>query len=284
MAGTDSTSPGFDESLYWPIFEVNRISPAGPQTELLLTGDVRLNPIGHANVSAVVIASNRGRVWDLFDNPHHKKTLLQYGIRPETAISCAFRYLFRPRRVVKDMFRTTWTALGDAQVLKIGIQIRVGDNVLKNDTNTPETAWKMAAAHFACAAEIEKTRASPGQRVIYFLMSDSITVRQAAKVRLGEKLFTDTQMPSLHIGCVDGGSCQAERQIKALRLAVGDMLSFSMADYHVYSDNSGFGRMAAWRSHTWHHQYAIKGGTSRSCGINDYDDLRRDARAWSGVR
>jgi len=29
---------------------------------------------------------------------------------------------------------------------------------------------------------------------------------------------------------------------------------------------------------------AIKGGMSRSCGINDYDDLRRDARAWSGVR
>ena len=189
MAGTDPTSPGFDEFLYWPIFEINRISPAGPQTELLLTGDVRLNPIGHANVSAVVIASNRGRVWELFDNPHHKKTLLEYGIRPETAISCAFRYLFRPRREVKDMFRTTWAALGDSQVLKIGIHIRVGDSALRNDTNTPERAWKMTAAHFACAEEIEKTRASPGQRVIYFLMSDSITVRQAAKARLGDVIF-----------------------------------------------------------------------------------------------
>ena len=108
---------------------------------------------------------------------------------------------------------------------KIDIQIRAGDNAFKDDPNVTETAWKMAAAHFACAAEIEKTRASPGQRVIFFVMSDSVTLRQATKARLGNKLLTEMETPSLHIGSVDGGSCQAELQIKASRLAVGDMLS-----------------------------------------------------------
>jgi hypothetical protein len=59
---------------------------------------VHFNRIGHANVSTAVIASNRGRVWDLFDNPHHKKALQQYGLRPNAAISCAFLPIPAPTR------------------------------------------------------------------------------------------------------------------------------------------------------------------------------------------
>jgi hypothetical protein len=114
-------------------------------------------------------------------------------------------------------------------------------------------------------------------------MSDSLEVRRLAKCRLGAKLVTDIGTSPGHLTCHDGGSCDSDSQVQALRLAVGDLLSFSLTDYHVYSQKSGFGRMGAWLSLNWHHQYSIKGGAPRKCGIADNEDLRDDAHTWSGV-
>jgi hypothetical protein len=44
----------------------------------------------------VFVASNRGRSFRLFDNPHHRQQLAAMGLRPETAFGCAFRFLFAP--------------------------------------------------------------------------------------------------------------------------------------------------------------------------------------------
>jgi hypothetical protein len=63
---------------------------------------------------------------------------------------------------------------------------------------------------------------------------------------------------------------------------VGQLLAFSLADFHVYTSESGFGRVGAWLSFGWHHHYAIGDG-KRACGAGDYDDLRVDATKWAGV-
>ena len=248
-------------------------------TDELLSGDIRFNPASHANVTAVVVASNRGRVWNVFDNPHHKSALLAAGLRPDTALPCAFRFLFRPRPEVAAMYQHTWNVLADRSALKIGIQIRVGDRVFKDDV--ADVSWESIAPFFACAYEIEKTRIVPGQAVLYYLTSDSLAVRRLAKDRLGDKLLTEVDTLSNHIAC-EVGNCDPDQQASALRRAVGDLLSFSMADYHVYSMNSGFGRLGAWLSFSWHHHYTIKDGTRR-CGVDDYDDLRGVARNGAGI-
>jgi hypothetical protein len=270
--------PGLDTSKYWPMYAVtNNV------TEELLRGDVRLNPGGHANATTIVIASNRGKVWSLFDNPFHKRTLLEYGLRPETAIACAFRFLFRPRDEVRDMFQPTWELMANPDALKIGIQIRLGDRVFKANASTHELAWDTIAPYFKCAAEIERTRALPGQAVIYYLMSDSLAVRRMAKQRFGQKLITDVDTPSVHVGCYHGGTCSHEQQVLALRRAVGEIMAYAMADYHVYFKGSGFGRLGAWLSMSWHHHYMVPDNPGVCGGVNSYLDLRADARLRAGV-
>ena len=37
------------------------------------TSDLRQIPEGHADVSTLFVTANRGRVFQLFDNPHHSK-------------------------------------------------------------------------------------------------------------------------------------------------------------------------------------------------------------------
>jgi hypothetical protein len=275
---------GVDITQYWPMY---LCSDTG--TDDLLQGDARLNPVGHANVTTIVVATNRGRVWNLFDNPHHIGELLDFGLRPDTAFACAFRYLFRPRPEVVADFQPTWDRLADPAVLAIGIQVRIGDQVFRGiENDTGEDAWRSAAPYFECAAEIERSRALSGQTVLYFLVSDSLALRRMAKARLGDKVLTDVDTPSAHSTCFDGGACTLDAQVRALRQAAGDMLSFSKADYHVYTDGSGYGRVGAWMSLHWHHQYAVSVGNGaggvRRCGMNDYDDLRVDARVRAGVR
>ena len=184
------------------------------------------------------------------------------------------------------MFRQTWEAMANPDVLKIGIQVRIGDKVFSNQNLSnanDEAAWASVAPFFKCADEIAKTRARPGQPVLYYLISDSIGLRRLAKTKLGDKLLTDVDTPSEHVACIGGGSCDTGEQVSALRRAVGDLISFSMANYHVYTKSSGFGRLGSWMSFAWHHQYAID-GSARDCGMEMYDDLRHDARTWSGVR
>ena len=253
-------------------------------TDLLLHGDIKKNPIGHENVTSVVVASNRGRVWTLFDNPFAKQALMDLGLRPDTAIACAFPYLFKPRKEVKEMYEEKWNIMADQSVLKIGIQVRLGDHLFTGNDSSP--SWERVAPYFACASEIEKTRALPGQRVIYYMMSDSLALRRLAKARLGDKLLTDIETTTAHVAC-NRGTCVPEQQGLALRYAVGDLITFSMADFHIYSKKSGFGRIGAWMSLNWHHHYEIdinnpqKG--HRTCGVDSYNALKEDARTWTGV-
>ena len=271
--------PEVDPNEYWPMYGLNN-----KVTDLLLQGDIKKNPVGHENVTSVVVASNRGRVWAVFDNPFAKQGLVDAGLRPDTAIACAFSYLFRPRQEVKALYAEKWKIMADPSILKIGIQVRLGDRMFTGSNASP--SWESVEAYFACAFEIEKTRALPGQRVIYYMMSDSLALRRLAKARLGDKLLTDVETNTAHVAC-NQGTCVPEQQGLALRYAIGDLITFSMADFHVYSKKSGFGRIGAWMSLNWHHHYAIDVSNPqkghRNCGIDSYDALKVDARTWSGI-
>lgn len=272
--------PGVDPSRFWPIYGLGT-----KEMDLLMQGDISRNPVGHDNVTTVVVTSNRGRVWDLFDNPFARQALMDMGLRPDTAIACTFSYLFRPRQEVKALYADTWKTMADPSILKIGIQVRLGDRIFIGNNTVPD--WDSVAPYFACAQEIEKTRVLPGQRVVYYMMSDSLALRRLAKSRLGPKLLTDVDTSTAHVAC-NSGTCIPERQGLALSYAVGDLMTFSMADFHVYSRDSGFGRIGAWMSLHWHHHYEIDVSDShkgyRKCGIDEYDALKGDARIWSGVR
>lgn len=66
----------------------------------------------------------------MVENPHYKEVFGSLGITAETAYQCAYAFLFRPNREVQDMLRAEARMLLDPKVISIGVQVRMGDDVL----------------------------------------------------------------------------------------------------------------------------------------------------------
>ena len=144
----------------------------------------------------VILSSNRGRAFRLFESPRYRQWLLDFGLRPETCLACAFHHLFRPSAAVESLYGGTFRRLVDNKpILKIGIAVRVGDEVFggsdKREQHDEAYLWSIAEPYFDCASQIEATRAQPGQRVLIYLISESLKLRQLAKERLGDEILTD---------------------------------------------------------------------------------------------
>ena len=57
-------------------------------------------------------------------------------------------------------------------------------------------------------------------QAVWFLVSDSLTARQAAKARYGDKLITDTQAAAVHVGCESAAGCHGNASHKASGMQV----------------------------------------------------------------
>ncbi len=79
------------------------------------THDLTRLPRKEARKPYLFMASNRGRVFRLFDNPYHRRALFEMGLRPETAFACAFRFLFAPNAKTRN--ETGWLLAKERLVL-----------------------------------------------------------------------------------------------------------------------------------------------------------------------
>ena len=173
-------------------------------------------PTGHADTPYVLLASNRGRSFKLFDNPNHKEELKRMGLTAENAFSCAFFYLFQPNARLQGLYSHLWQALSslEPQQLKIGLRVRVGDADGFRSSGKSIDGEALLAKHmhfFQCAEQIEQNANSSSsscrvgghcnRSVIWFLISDSLELRLAARRRFGDKLLTDVSHRPLHTYC-----------------------------------------------------------------------------------
>ena len=94
--------------------------------------NLTLQPINHTNVQYVFYTSNRGYSYRLFENPFHRDQLKTMGLRPESSFRCIMDFLFRPNAQTLRYAQPLLESLEDGTALKISIQIRVGDNILRN--------------------------------------------------------------------------------------------------------------------------------------------------------
>lgn len=218
--------------------------------------DLSRFPGSNPDVPYVIAGANRGRSYMMAKtNPHHRKDFWRMGITPDNAFMCGFFFLCSPNAAVQQLYQNFWKQLSEPGVLSIGIQVRFGDRIIKRDFNdafparTVDRAWQ----YFECAEHLERTHALPGQKVVWYLNSDSRQLRVAAKEMYGEKVITDTSTVAVHPDCsyLNPESCRKDTMDAAMQHAVGAMLTFSMTDFHVISYVSGFGRLPAWLSGKW---------------------------------
>lgn len=232
-------------------------------------------------------ASNRGRSYQLAHNPYHMQQLWDFGVRPTTMFMCGFFFLCSPADAIVDYYSKFWDTLATPGALTIGLQVRTDDAVFnagESDGVVSEAALARGASWFECAQKIEEKFAVPGQRVLWFLNSDSKQLRKAAKAKYGDKLVTDDELAMIHPDCFqakDKQLCQQATMDTAFQHSLGPLLTFSMTQYHVITKASGFGRLGAWLSGRWDNIYEISPG--QACDPNAPTHPEQSAGAWAGV-
>ena len=247
------------------------------------------------DVEHLMLALNRGASFQLMENlsPNNsanRKALHDFGLKSgQTAYQCAFFFLFKPTMEVERRYINTWTRLADPAPLKIGIHIRAGDSEFAYEHSLQRGRLMLQAYqnYFLCAQEIENTRRKMNQTVLWYLISDSLSLRLAAHEHYGDKLIVE-KIKAMHLDCaMTNMTCSNSGQNMSMIMAAGEMLAFSLADYHVTGKNSGFARSGTWLSiqplpRT--HIFTIEGKQNRSCAIGKHSKAEEESRRWSGVR
>jgi hypothetical protein len=110
----------------------------------------------------------------------------------------------------------------------------------------------------------------------------------SAKQKYGDKLITDTDLVMWHPDCaaINPEKCKKDLMDLSFVHSLGSMLSFSMMDYHVVTDESGFGRLGAWLSGRWNNIYEVvlyPETAALSCDPKKPTPPEVDATMWSGV-
>lgn len=272
-----------DANKYYPFYMTNEEYYTN---QVFLQDDPADHPAGHTHVETIFMAMNRGKTYRMFDNKHVSEKLYAMGLRPEVALSCAFHLLYKPNALVQAKFASVISTLRDPEPLKIGIMVRVADTEFSGDYDMAR-----AAMYFKCAEEVEATRKKPGQKVIWHLLSASLSLRQQAKALYGDKLLTDITTSVLHTDFSLATEDKKALANETMRQALGEMVTFSLNDYFVYTKYSGFAQMGAFIAGKRRNKYIISDGiydidsnlTTRSCGVNDYDDEYFLSGLWSGI-
>jgi hypothetical protein len=282
-----------DTSLYFPWYLITHYREEEKDVvtlqhyEVFATSNLSAFPPSNPDIPYIVAGANRGRTFRMAaDNPYHRAQFWEWGVAPGRAFMCGFFYLCSPNEAVRKLYGHFWEQLEEPGMLKIGIQVRVGDNVLDGRDVPGETALQQAAPFFKCAAALEKAFALPGQKVVWYLNADSHALRKAAKAKYGSKLLTDTETVMRHPDCrhSPGHHCKSAAFMDELMIhSMGAMLTFSKADYHVISQYSGFGRLPAWLSGKWDNVYEISQFNPRTCIPGQHTPLRTSATYQAGV-
>ena len=259
------------EPLFAPEGEPNRTRA---DTELIMSAAAGAVVNSSASTSAgarasatIVFQSNRGNVYRLLKHPPALLAAAagRLGVAPEFGVYCAFHYLFRLRPEVLELTRPLLPSLHTARgVVRVGIHIRVGDRGFSFGTQTEVDSDPYLGKFFECAADIERrlapqlfaTMPHAGQgsspKVLWYLISDSLSLKESAARKYGDKLVWTKHKP-MHIGISNNvNDIEGPRGSEAVQLAVADVTSLALCDYFVLSHDSGLGKLSALLSHNAH--------------------------------
>jgi hypothetical protein len=202
------------------------------------------------------ITSHLGFVHHLLRNPRYANTLAAIGITARNAFAEAFHFLLCPRAAGLRRFRTELATFRDSATITIGIHVRTGVHYDKAfEPGAPTVSMSSFMHFFACAQQVEdallkavvpKSGAAP-PRALWFLISDSLSLREDAALRLRNKLVPRS-------GGIDVRHTRTSTMTTpvAMNSTCGSFLDaalehwlFGLADAHVVTHWSGFGRTAA---------------------------------------
>lgn len=273
---------------YFPVCLRNNDSA---NTVILAQSDLNKFPPTYYNTRTLIVESNRGMTYRFFENPYHGDTLRSWGLTPENSFGCIMNYLFHIKKngcdeTCQSIMRKMKNAEA-SNVTIIGIQVRIGDNIMDGED---KTTLDRAAAHLRCAQDLaDEILERSGCRSIFYMISDSIALLQAAKDHFGDRLLADTNTRPMNTAhCAH---CHTdEHKLRLIHHTTNQVFLFARAHYHVVTTNSGFGMMGAWMSDRPIHGRVFRvTGNNPVCrgGESNFRDVVSDPRelaiGWSGI-
>ena len=220
--------------------------------------------------------------------------LEKFGLTYATAFGCSMEFLFRPLPQVLELIVPEMRRIREPDTFTIGIQIRMGDRVFSGQDTSVSISQPEIAQYFSCAQQIQDSlpRALRRQRVAWLLVTDSASLREAAAREFGQKLLTklDVNLGHSFIQTSDDkepGQSFSERDMEAFRIAAAEQYLLGMADVHVITWDSSFGRTAAFRAlnpEGWLFELSLK-RSSASCRLGvDHTPLEVTSQHYAGIR
>jgi hypothetical protein len=205
------------------------------------------------------MASCRGLAWKAaWGNKHIKQRLRHMGLSPVNIFGCLFDYLYRPTPATISLVQPLLPQLLDPTTFKVGLQIRTGDEHLGGGKQAKQ--FEDAFEWFHCAKVVEQHWKPPGQKSVWFLLTDSPDIRHGTVKYLGGQAVTmrDALLAHTLHNIPSGANASAASSI--LGFAAAETWLISLMDAHVISQLSGFGRMGAMMSGSWGHVVQLPAG------------------------
>ncbi|XRB17740.1 sugar phosphate transporter domain-containing protein [Pseudoscourfieldia marina] len=201
------------------------------------------------------IKCNRGLVYELLNQKH--PGVLRLGLMPDTAYGCILNFLLQPIPSVLVPFLSIAKSLASKATTSVGIQIRVakrdnakmrkifgGNNGARSLIGTStEIPFYLIEGPLLCAKILANEEKRKRKKVVFFVMSDSHSVRKQSTRYLGKD---NVHVISEDIGIEDAAFHSQDSSIRNPYVsAVVESWLFGVCDKKVFSYKSGLGRFAS---------------------------------------
>ncbi|SCV67235.1 BQ2448_5881 [Microbotryum intermedium] len=187
---------------------------------------------------------NRGAAINSFNYHAVEPALRERGFDPTTVYACMTDFLFRPKLNALRFITAYDSLFSIPTVFSITIQIRTGDKSMfdhsKNTINTVERHRNF----FDCADKIVERYVRHDQKVVYYLVTDSRTLKEDALLNFSDRVVVTglTQAhPELHHEMTD------EEKTRLLEdgttNAQVENWIIGKTDFQIITELSGFGKL-----------------------------------------
>lgn len=197
------------------------------------------------------LQTHLGIIHHLIENPHYRRRLRGLGLTLQNAYAHAYHFLLRPRRLGLSRYARELTAMQSNSTLRIAIHVRVGVHhdgafLAAAPEAPPAPLVQRFSPFFSCAEEVEGQLMGllGRKRVLWYLISDSMGLREEAQVAWPDKVLTRTSELALahSRSSLLGPLVQSNSTCTSFLDSAMEHWLFGLADAHVISQWSGFGR------------------------------------------
>ncbi|KAI5474811.1 putative glycosyltransferase [Pseudohyphozyma bogoriensis] len=175
-----------------------------------------------------------------------REKLMDLGLKPRTAYACVFNYLFRPKPSVLKFVAQYTSLFALPDIFAVTIQIRTGDQSMQNVEGGDVDQVEKYGYFFQCAERVSQVYARQDQKIVWFLLSDSEHLKQAALRVFPDKVVV-SGIGASHLGDQNKYAKNTTETLDRFQDSIADSWIQEGADFQLITRDSGFGRLHAFR-------------------------------------